>query len=79
MPLLEWILSPIGRYFAIAFAAVVIIAGLYFNIRASIRGDMEAEVAEQTLERITNAIRAGDAVSTDPLGVRTNDGHCRDC
>ncbi len=74
-----WFLSPIGRYFAIALATVVMLGGLYFSFRASIRGDVRAEIAEQTLERITNAIRAGDAVSTDPGSVLKNDGHCRDC
>lgn len=79
LPLLAWFLSPIGRYFAIALGAVVILGGLYLSFRNAIRGDVQAEIIQESLGRITDAIRAGDAVSTDPGSVLTNDGHCRDC
>lgn len=79
MPLLTWLLSPIGRYFAIAFAAIVLLGGLYWNFRSAIRGEVQAEITLESLGRIVDAIRRGDAVSTDPSRLLENDGHCRDC
>jgi len=70
--------TPIGRYLAMAVAAVVILGGVYFKIRADAIAEVEAAANADALRRIGNAINAGDAVDTSPNRVRESDGHRRD-
>jgi Flp pilus assembly protein TadB len=79
VPVIAWFLSPIGRYVGIFLVTIAILGGLYWKIRGDARSDAQLEIMHNTLERITNAIRRGDAVSTDPSKLHENDGHCRDC
>jgi hypothetical protein len=61
-----------------AVAAVVILGGVYFKIRADAIAEVEAAANADALRRIGNAINAGDAVDTSPNRVRESDGHRRD-
>ena len=79
MPILAWFLSPIGRYVAIFLVAAGVLGGIYLKIRSSVRENVQSEIMTESLGRITDAIRAGDAVSTDPGSLHKDDGHCRDC
>jgi len=70
--------TPLGRYLAIAFAAVVILSGVYFKIRSDAIAEVEAKATADILRRTENAINAGDAVDVTPNGLLKSDGHKRD-
>ncbi|CAB4127593.1 hypothetical protein UFOVP95_30 [uncultured Caudovirales phage] len=70
--------TPLGRYLAMAFVAVVVLSGVYFKIRADAIAEVEAKATADALRRVENAINAGDAVDTSPDGVRKSDGFRRD-
>ena len=79
MPILAWVLSPIGRYVAIFLATIVLLGGLYWKFRSSIESDVQVEIMQDSLKRIEDAVRAGDAVDTRPERLRQPDKACRDC
>lgn len=79
MPILAWFLSPIGRYVGIFLAAAVILGGLYWNFRSSIRNEVQGEIMQESLGKIIDAISAGDAVNNSPERLRAPDKSCRDC
>ena len=70
--------TPLGRYLAIAFAAVIILSGVYFKIRSDAIAEVEAKATADALRRVENAVRAGDAVDVSPDGLFKSDGHRRD-
>ena len=70
--------TPLGRYLAMAFVAVVVLSGVYFKIRADAIAEIEAKATADALRRVEHAISAGDAVDISPDGVRKSDGHRRD-
>lgn len=76
--ILTFLLSPIGRYVALGAIAVVLCTGLYWKIRSDAVALAEARRMEIELERIKNAIIAGDAVITDPERLRDKDRFNRD-
>jgi hypothetical protein len=59
--------------------ALVLSGGIYLKIKWGVEADVRADAAEDTLERVNDAVRAGDAVPTDPKRLRDPDRHCRDC
>ena len=69
--------TPVGRYLAMAFAAIVILGGVYFKIRADAIAEVEAAATADVLRRTQNAVRAGDAVDVTPDGLLKSDGHKR--
>jgi len=79
VPILAWFLSPIGRYVGIFLAVVAILGGVYWKIRSDAQDDFQKDIMRDSIERITDAIRRGDAVRTDPDSLLKDDGHCRDC
>ena len=70
--------TPLGRYLAMAFVAVVVLSGVYFKIRADAIAEIEAKATADALRRVENAVRAGDAVDVTPDGLLKSDGHRRD-
>ena len=72
------LLSPLGRYLAMAVAIVVTLGGVYFKIRADAIAEVEAAATADALRRTGDAIRAGDSVDVTSGGLRKPDGHNRD-
>ena len=70
--------TPLGRYLTMAVAAVVVLSGVYFKIRADAIAEIEAKATADALRRVENAVRAGDAVDVTPDGLLKSDGHRRD-
>lgn len=70
--------TPLGRYLIMAVAAIVVLSGVYFKIRADAIAGVEAAANADAIRRIGNAVNAGDAVDTSPDRVRNSDGHRRD-
>ena len=69
--------TPVGRYLAIAVAAMVVLGGVYFKIRADAIAEVEAAATADVLRRTQNAVRAGEAVDVTPDGLLKSDGHRR--
>ena len=63
---------------SIAVAAVIVLSGVYFKIRADAIAEVEAQATADALRRTQDAIRNGDAVDTSPDGLLKSDGHRRD-
>ena len=72
------LLTPVGRYLAMAVAAVVVLSGVYFKIRAYAIAEIEAKATADALRRVEHAITAGDAADVSPDGLFKSDGHKRD-
>ena len=70
--------TPLGRYLAMAFVAVVVLSGVYFKIRADAIAEIEAKATADALRRVENAVRAGDSVDVTPDGLLKSDEHKRD-
>ena len=70
--------TPVGRDLVMAFAAIVVLSGVYFKIRADAVAEVEAAATADALRRMGRAVNAGDAVDTSPERVRESDGHRRD-
>lgn len=75
--ILTFFLSPIGRYVALGAIAVVVCTGLFWKIRSDAVALAEARRIEIELERLQNAIRAGDSVDVSPDGLRKPDRFIR--
>ncbi len=75
--ILPFLLSPIGRYVALGAIAVVVCTGLFWKIRSDAVALAEARRIEIELERLQNAIRAGDSVDVSPDGLRKPDRFIR--
>jgi hypothetical protein len=61
-----------------AFAAIVVLSGVYFKIRSDAIAEIEAKATADALKRVEHAITAGDAVDVSPDGLLKSDGHRRD-
>ncbi len=70
--------TPMGRYLAIIVAAVIVLSGIYFKIRADAVAEVAAAATADVLRRTENAVSAGDAVDISPDGLLKSDGHKRD-
>lgn len=71
------LLSPIGRYLALGAIAVMVAGGLYWKIRSDAIDYERSRRSQIELERIRDAIRAGDSVDTDPSRLREPDRFIR--
>lgn len=76
--MIPFLLTPIGRYVALAVAIAVLWGGVYYKIRADAVAEMEAAAQADVLRRTQNAIHAGDSVTDDPAKLRERDKHQRD-
>jgi len=77
--LLSFVVSPIGRWVALA----VILSGLAVAAVVKVRHDAIQAATQQAtqdaLERLQDAIRRGNAVDNSPDKLRQPDPNCRDC
>lgn len=76
--MIPFLLTPIGRYVAIAAVIVVVLGGIYYKIRADAVAEIQAAAQADVLRRTQNAIHAGDSVADDPAKLRERDKHQRD-
>jgi high-affinity K+ transport system ATPase subunit B len=76
--MIAFLLTPIGRYVAIAVVVVMALSGVYYKIRADAIAEVEAAAQADVLRRTQNAIHAGDSVADDPAKLRERDKHQRD-
>ena len=76
--MIPFLLTPIGRYVAIAAIIVVVLGGIYYKIRADAVAEIQAAAQADVLRRTQNAIHAGDSVADDPTKLRERDKHQRD-
>ena len=76
--MIAFLLTPIGRYVAVAIIVVMALTGVYYKIRADAIAEIEAAAQADVLRRTQNAIHAGDSVADDPAKLRERDKHQRD-
>ena len=76
--MIAFLLTPIGRYVAIAVVVAMALSGVYYKIRADAIAEVEAAAQADVLRRTQNAIHAGDNVADDPAKLRERDKHQRD-
>ena len=76
--MIPFLFTPLGRYLALGAMVVVLAGGLYWKIRADAIAQERARLQQIELERIRDAIRAGDAVNVDPGRLRDPDRFNRD-
>lgn len=76
--MISLIFSPIGRAFSAAGAILLAILAIYSKGRRDARQGLEADAVADANRRMKNAVRAGDAVSSDPARLRESDGYRRD-
>ena len=77
MPLISFVLSPIGRYVALGAILLAVMGGLYWKIRSDAIAYEEARRQQVELERLRDAIRAGDSIDVSPDGLRKPDRFIR--
>lgn len=70
--------SPLGRYIVIGGVVFMVLAGVYFKIRADAVEDMKAKAQADIIERTKDALDAASAVNLTPERLRESDGHRRD-
>ena len=76
--MIAFLLTPIGRYIAIAIVAVAAVSGVYYKIRADAVAEMEAAAQADILRRTQNAVNAGDRVDNSDSGLLKPDKYRRD-
>jgi high-affinity K+ transport system ATPase subunit B len=76
--MIAFLLTPIGRYVAVAAIVVLALTGVYYKIRADAIAEVEAAAQADVLRRTQNAIHAGDSIADDPAKLRERDKHQRD-
>lgn len=70
--------SPLGRYIVIGGVILMVLAGVYFKIRADAVEDMKAKAQADIIERTKDALDAANSVNLSPDRLRDSDGHRRD-
>jgi uncharacterized membrane protein len=77
---LTWFFSPIGRWFAVAGAAVAFVLAAFWHARQSGKDALRREQLEESERRTRNALEADDSVRSDIArgGLLKDDGHRRD-
>lgn len=76
--MIPFLFTPIGRYVALGAIAVAVAGGLYWKIRSDTLAYAEARRAQIELERLRDAISAGDSIDVSPSGLRKPDRFNRD-
>ena len=78
LPLIQWIISPIGRLVAIGALIMAISVGAYVKIRSDAVRQHEAKQAQRDLWKLKNAIDARDTVyRSNPDSLLEDDGYRR--
>jgi hypothetical protein len=60
--MIAFFLTPIGRYVGVAIIVVLALTGVYYKIRTDAVNSYINKENTQSLERVDEAIKAGDAV-----------------
>lgn len=78
LPIIQWIISPVGRWFAIAALIMAISVGAFVKIRSDAVRQHEAKQAQRDLWKLKNAIDASDSVRrSGPERLLEDDGFKR--
>ena len=75
--MIPFLLTPIGRYIALGAIAIAVVGGLYWKIRSDAIDYERARRAQIELERLRDAITAGDSVDVSPDRLRDPDRFIR--
>ena len=75
--MIPFLLSPLGRYVALGAILLTLAGGLYWKIRSDAIDDERARRAQIELERLRDAITAGDSVDVSPDRLRDPDRFIR--
>ena len=75
--MIPFLFTPIGRYLALGAIAIAVMGGLYWKIRSDAIEYERARRAQIELERLRDAITAGDSVDVSPDGLRNPDRFIR--
>lgn len=81
MPFLTLLVSPIGRWIAIAIFLTALCIGTYLKIQKDAAERVITQQQVQELKRLQNALDADERARrllADPDGLRANDGFRRD-
>lgn len=70
--------SPIGKIATATLLVVMLAGGIYMRIKFDAQAELKSRLQTEELERLSNAIRSGDAVDVGPGGLLKDDGHRRD-
>lgn len=76
--MIPFLFTPIGRYLALGAMVITVLGGLYWKIRSDTLAYAEARRAQIELERLRDAISAGDSIDVSPSGLRKPDRFNRD-
>ena len=75
--MIPFLFTPIGRYIALGAIAIAVVGGLYWKIRSDAIDYERARRAQIELERLRDAITAGDSVDVSPDRLRDPDRFIR--
>lgn len=75
--MIPFLFTPLGRYLALGAMMVVLAGSLYWKIRSDAIAYEQSRRQHIELERIRDAIRAGDSVDVDPSRLREPDRFIR--
>lgn len=75
--MIPFLFTPIGRYLALGAILVAFAGGMYWKIRSDAIAYEQSRRQQIELERIRDAIRAGDSVDVDPSRLREPDRFIR--
>ena len=75
--MIPFLFTPIGRYLALGAIVIAVVGGLYWKIRSDAIEFERARRAQIELERLRDAITAGDSVDVSPDGLRNPDRFIR--
>ena len=76
--MITFLFSPLGRYIAIGGVILVVLGSVYVKIKSNAIAEVEAKAVSDALERVQNAIRAGDNADVSADRLLESDGHRRD-
>jgi hypothetical protein len=76
--MISLLISPLGRYIAIAGVLLVVLGGIYVKIKSDAVSEFQAKSTSEALKRTQDAIAAGDAAAVSPERLLESDGHRRD-
>ena len=71
--MIPFLFTPLGRYLALGALAITVAGGLYWKIRSDAIEYEKARRAQIELERLRDAITAGDSVDVSPDRLRDPD------
>lgn len=76
--MIPFLFTPLGKYAVAGVLLGILLGGAYYKIRSDAIATERARQQQIELERIRDAIRAGDSVNVDPGRLRDPDRFNRD-